>query len=209
MHNFVQKVLSLYWTLQIKSNQSLSLSLSLSLSTSAHPHATEVTVNTALFTLEIGRVFLLVLVACYGLSVGGSIVQTVAELLLMLFFTFLSIFYIFEHWSKHWEVIYATLFDLVCFLALMRGRGDECSPRTSSNWKQNEAEIDFSFKDTKFSLASASPFFTSNGGYRREEKSHKHWVFFTMLSSSVNAIFFVRINQEQLYVLNALKIREK
>ena len=52
---------------------------------------------------------------------------------------------------------------------------------------------------------------TSNGGYRREEKSHKHWSLFTMLSLSVTAIFFlfVRLNQEQLYVLNALKIREK
>ena len=52
--------------------------------------------------------------------------------------------------------------------------------------------------------------FTSNGGYRREEKSHKHWSLFTMLSSSVTANFlFVRKNQEQLYALNALKIREK
>ena len=32
---------------------------------------------------------------------------------------------------------------------------------------------------------------TSNGGYRREEKSHKHWSLFTMLLSSVTAIFFV------------------
>ena len=32
---------------------------------------------------------------------------------------------------------------------------------------------------------------TSNGGYRREEKSHKHWSLFIMLSSSVTAIFFI------------------
>ena len=51
---------------------------------------------------------------------------------------------------------------------------------------------------------------TSNGGYRREEKSHKHWSLFTMLLSSVTANFLlVRRNQEQLYALNALKIREK
>ena len=44
---------------------------------------------------------------------------------------------------------------------------------------------------------------TSNGGYRREEKSHKRL-------SSVTAIFFlVRLNKEQLYVLIVLKIREK
>ena len=44
------------------------------------------------------------------------------------------------------------------------------------------------------------PEITSNGGYRREEKSHKHWSPFTMLSSSVTAIFLcVRLNQEQLY----------
>ena len=53
-------------------------------------------------------------------------------------------------------------------------------------------------------------FYTSNGGYRREEKSHKHWSLFSMLSSSVTANFlFVRRNQEQLYALNAVKIREK
>ena len=53
--------------------------------------------------------------------------------------------------------------------------------------------------------------FTSNGGYRREEKSCKHWSLFIMLPSAVTANFFlfVRLNQEQLYVLNALKIREK
>ena len=51
--------------------------------------------------------------------------------------------------------------------------------------------------------------FTSNGGYRREEKSHKHWSLFTMLLSSVTANFLlVRRNQEP-YALNALKIREK
>ena len=50
-----------------------------------------------------------------------------------------------------------------------------------------------------------------NGGYRREEKSHKHWSFFTTLPFAVTANFFLflRLNQEQLYVLNALKIREK
>ena len=52
--------------------------------------------------------------------------------------------------------------------------------------------------------------YTSNGGYRREEKSHKHWSLLTMLSSSVTENFsFVRRNQEQLYALNTLKIREK
>ena len=51
---------------------------------------------------------------------------------------------------------------------------------------------------------------TSNGGYRHEEKSHKHWSLFTMLSSSVTANFlFVRRNQERLYALNALKTRKK
>ena len=51
---------------------------------------------------------------------------------------------------------------------------------------------------------------TSNGGYRREEKRHKHWSLFTMLLSSVTENFsFVRRNQEQSYALNALKIREK
>ena len=51
---------------------------------------------------------------------------------------------------------------------------------------------------------------TSNGRYRREEKSQKHWSLFTMLSFSVTANFlFVKRNQEQLYALNALKIREK
>ena len=61
-------------------------------------------------------------------------------------------------------------------------------------------------------MAQASGWFerTSNGGYRREEKSHKHWSLFTMLLSSVTANFLlVRRNQEQLYALNALKIREK
>ena len=45
--------------------------------------------------------------------------------------------------------------------------------------------------------------YTSNGGCRREEKSRKHWSLFTKLLSLVTA------NQEQLYVLIALKIREK
>ena len=34
-------------------------------------------------------------------------------------------------------------------------------------------------------------YITSNGGYRREEKSRKHWSLFTMLLSSVTAIFFI------------------
>ena len=52
--------------------------------------------------------------------------------------------------------------------------------------------------------------YTSNGGCRREEKSRKHWSLFTMLLSSVTEFFlFVRSNQKQLYVLIALKIREK
>jgi len=51
---------------------------------------------------------------------------------------------------------------------------------------------------------------TSNGGCRREEKSRKHWSLFTMLLSSVTEFFlFVRSNQKQLYVLIALKIKEK
>ena len=51
---------------------------------------------------------------------------------------------------------------------------------------------------------------TSNGGCRREEKSRKHWSFFTKFLFSVIANFsFVRSNQEQLYALIALKIREK
>ena len=51
---------------------------------------------------------------------------------------------------------------------------------------------------------------TSNGGYRREEKSHKHWSLFTKFLSSVTAFFFLlKSNQKQLYVLIALKIREK
>ena len=42
--------------------------------------------------------------------------------------------------------------------------------------------------------------FTSNGGYRREEKSYKHWSFFTMLLSSVNEFFcFFRSNQNCIY----------
>ena len=53
--------------------------------------------------------------------------------------------------------------------------------------------------------------FTSNGGCRREEKIRKHWSLFTMLLTSVTKIFpfSVRSNQKQLYVLIALKIREK
>ena len=49
---------------------------------------------------------------------------------------------------------------------------------------------------------------TSNGGCRREEKSRKHWSLFTMLLSSVTEIFFL-LDQKQLHVLAALKIREK
>ena len=50
---------------------------------------------------------------------------------------------------------------------------------------------------------------TSYGGCRREEKSHKHWSVFNMLIHSVTEflLFFVRSNQ--LYLLIALKIREK
>ena len=33
--------------------------------------------------------------------------------------------------------------------------------------------------------------YTSNGGYRREEKSRKHWSLFIKLLSSVTAIFFI------------------
>ena len=53
--------------------------------------------------------------------------------------------------------------------------------------------------------------FTSNGDYRREEKSHKHWSLFIMPLSLIIAFFFlfIRLNEEQLYVLNSLKIREK
>ena len=36
---------------------------------------------------------------------------------------------------------------------------------------------------------------TSNGGYRRGEKSCKHWSLFTMLSSLVIANLFVRLNK--------------
>ena len=51
-------------------------------------------------------------------------------------------------------------------------------------------------------------FCASNGGCRREEKSRKQWSIFTMLSSSVIEIFFfIKLNQKQLYVLIALKIR--
>ena len=51
---------------------------------------------------------------------------------------------------------------------------------------------------------------TSNGGCRREEKSCKHWSLFTKLLSSIPAFFlFIRSNQEQLYILIALKIRKK
>ena len=52
---------------------------------------------------------------------------------------------------------------------------------------------------------------TSNGGCHREEKSRKHWSFFTKLLSLVtaNLFFSIRSNQEQLYVLIAQKIREK
>ena len=50
---------------------------------------------------------------------------------------------------------------------------------------------------------------TSNGGCRREEKSRKHWSLFTKFSFFVKFFLFVRVIQEQLYVLNALKIREK
>ena len=53
------------------------------------------------------------------------------------------------------------------------------------------------------------PFVTSNGYCRREEKSRKHWSLFTMLLSLVNIFFFVKSNQKQLYILIALKIREK
>ena len=52
---------------------------------------------------------------------------------------------------------------------------------------------------------------TSNGGCRREEKSRKHWSLFTKLLSLVaaNLFFPIRSNQPQLYVLIALKNREK
>jgi len=51
---------------------------------------------------------------------------------------------------------------------------------------------------------------SSNGGCRREEKSRKHWSFFTNLLFSIPGFFlFVRLDQKQLYVLIALKIREK
>ena len=61
-----------------------------------------------------------------------------------------------------------------------------------------------------FSLHSSILQNTSNGGCRREEKSRKHWSFFTLLLSSVMEFFlFIRSNQKQLYVLIALKIREK
>ena len=51
---------------------------------------------------------------------------------------------------------------------------------------------------------------TSNSSYRREEKSCKHWPLSTKLLSSVTIIIlFFRLNQQQLYILTALKIREK
>ena len=61
------------------------------------------------------------------------------------------------------------------------------------------------------SLDFAQDDITSNGGYRREEKNHKHWSLFTMLFifSYCNFFFICEINQERLYVLNALKIRKK
>ena len=50
---------------------------------------------------------------------------------------------------------------------------------------------------------------TSNGGYRREEKSHKHRSLFTMLLSSVTANFYLSKKSKQLYALNTLEIREQ
>ena len=49
---------------------------------------------------------------------------------------------------------------------------------------------------------------TSNGGCRCEGKSHKHWSLFFYLRS-LQIFLFIRSNQEQLYMLIALKIRVK
>ena len=52
--------------------------------------------------------------------------------------------------------------------------------------------------------------YTSNGGYRHEGKSCKHWQVFTKLLSSVTAIFFICwIKSRAIVWLNVLKIREK
>ena len=60
-------------------------------------------------------------------------------------------------------------------------------------------------------LSAPERLYTSNGGCRREEKSRKPWSLFTKLLSLVTANSFLlfRSNKEQLYVLIALKIKEK
>ena len=54
---------------------------------------------------------------------------------------------------------------------------------------QNSRSLEKRFENTLFQFQSGVS--TSNGGYRREEKSRKHWSLFTKLLSSVTAIFFI------------------
>ena len=55
----------------------------------------------------------------------------------------------------------------------------------------------------KFELAND----TSNGGYRREDKSHKHWLIFFKPFSSVTAIFFICYIKSRAIVCKSQKNR--
>ena len=50
---------------------------------------------------------------------------------------------------------------------------------------------------------------TSNGGYRRGEKSCKHWSFFTMLSSLVIANLFVRLDKKIIVCIKCTENQRK
>ena len=92
----------------------------------------------------------------------------------------------------------------------MNKRTSGNNKETSPTGQQSRASLQHNYTTSYYTTSYhiTSYYITSNGGCRREEKSRKHWSLFTMLLSSV-ADFFFRSNQKQLYVLTALKIREK
>ena len=67
--------------------------------------------------------------------------------------------------------------------------------------------IDFRINDSLIEIKRKCK---SNGSYRREEKSRKHWLLYqAFVYQSLQLFLFVRLNQEQPHGLFALKIREK
>ena len=68
------------------------------------------------------------------------------------------------------------------------------------------------FKCCNFNHLTYTPFvfFTSNGDYRREEKSRKHWKLFIMLLSLVTETFFIcSIKSKEILCIDCTKNQRK